>query len=75
MLEGIGAYAIRARQIDCRHGRNLAMRWMATSSCGSSVCTVGRFRCAERTLASDALQVRCQRKPALVSFRYGTVSY
>jgi hypothetical protein len=75
VLEGIGAYAIRARQIDCRHGRNLAMRWMATSSCGRSVCAIGRFSCWERSLPSDALHVRCLRKPALVSFQYGTVTY
>ena len=75
VLEGIGAYAIRAREIDCRRGRNLAMRWMATTSCGQSVCAIGRFRCLERRLPEDRLSVRCQRKPALVSFKYGTVTY
>src|ERR687891_1846073 len=75
VLEGIGAYAIQARRMSCTNGRELAMRRMATSSCGATICRVGRFRCYERRINEDLTRVRCTRKPSLVSFKYGTVSY
>src|SRR5687768_553512 len=67
VLEGVGAYAIQARRMSCRNSRNLAMRWMATSSCGTYVCRIRRFRCYERRIREDVLRVRCVRKPAVVS--------